>query len=376
MMRLLKFSSGLIGGLLLGLTTSALGSPDALLEKLGVLAEVIGRIENHYVDAPHPRQVIYGAANGALKALDAHSTFYSPQRYKELQETAEGEYAGVGLDLNLSVTPAKITAVHPDSPAAFAGILPNDRLLKINGTSTNSLSAAEARQALRGKAGTKVRLSVQRAQTESRWLFTLIRSPIRATPLHYQDLGDGLAYIKLSRFSRRVGHDLKTQLQDIPNLRGLILDLRDNAGGLFDEAVAVCDLFLSEGVIVSALGRHDHQLNQRSAQPASLPASLTLAILINGESASAAEIVAAALQDHRRATLFGQRSFGKGSVQTLFDLSDGSGIKLTVARYLSPNEQPIEGNGVTPDHAIASPDARDTLKASYDWLQRNVNKRP
>ena len=171
-----------------------------------------------------------------------------------------------------------------------------------------------------------------------------------------------------------MSHDLKTRLEDIPNLRGLILDLRDNAGGLFDEAVAVCDLFLNEGVIVSALGRHDNLINQRSAQPASLPATLTLALLINKESASAAEIVAAALQDHQRATLFGQRSFGKGSVQTLFDLSDGSGIKLTVARYLSPNEQAIEGNGVTPDPLIASTGQGDTLKASYDWLKRNVNK--
>ena len=374
-MRWLKFSSGLIGGLLLGISTSALGSPEKLLEKLGVLAEVIGRIENHYVDVPNPRQVIYGAATGALQALDSHSTFYSPQRYKALPESAEGEYAGVGLELDLSVTPARITTVHPDSPAAFAGILPQDRLLKINGASTRSLSPAEAHQALRGEAGTKVRLSIQRAETESRWLFTLIRSPIRTTPLHYQDLGDGLAYIKLSHFSRRVSHDLKTRLEDIPNLRGLILDLRDNAGGLFDEAVAVCDLFLNEGVIVSALGRHDNLINQRSAQPASLPATLTLALLINKESASAAEIVAAALQDHQRATLFGQRSFGKGSVQTLFDLSDGSGIKLTVARYLSPNEQAIEGNGVTPDHLIASTGQGDTLKAGYDWLKRNVNER-
>ena len=192
-MRWLKFSSGLIGGLLLGISTSALGSPEKLLEKLGVLAEVIGRIENHYVDVPHPRQVIYGAATGALQALDSHSTFYSPQRYKALQESAEGEYAGVGLELDLSVTPARITTVHPDSPAAFAGILPQDRLLKINGASTRSLSPAEAHQALRGEAGTKVRLSIQRAETESRWLFTLIRSPIRTDPLHYQDLGDGLA---------------------------------------------------------------------------------------------------------------------------------------------------------------------------------------
>lgn len=350
------------------------GSPlDGLYQKLDILAEVFGQIENHYVDAVPATDLVYGAARGALSVLDPHSTFFSPDEYKTLLDATEGEYAGIGIEMEMRQSLPEVMAVFDESPAAHAGLQRGDEIVTVDGKDVEGLDFDAVERLLRGPVGSKVVLQVLRQGREEPWTYTLVRGWVRVAPLVYRNLGDGIAYVAVKSFSRRVATDLETLLQQHAPQRGLVLDLRGNPGGLFDEAVAVCDLFLNEGPIVAVVGRGGVLMEQQTAHTHGTQPSYKIAVLIDRGSASAAEIVAGALHDRNRARLFGERSYGKGSVQSILDMSDGSGLKLTIARYLTPSGNQIDGHGIEPDQATAEPiadAAHDvTLNAAVAYLR-------
>jgi len=349
---------------------AAMDEPDTLYRKLQVLAEVFAHIENHYVDPVSAKQLVYGANRGAGATLDAHSMFFAPEEYESLLDVTEGEYAGVGMELDLDDQGTLvIIAVLDGSPAHRAGLQSGDRIEGIDGKATAGVGLDRLERILRGPVGTKVELQVWRGDAERAWAFTVIRAWIRVPPLEHLPLGGGLHYVRLKNFPRRVALDLDQMLSKLAP-KGLILDLRNNPGGLFDEAVEICDLFLSGGLIVSSSDRRGHKVEQREARDRAPQAGYPLAILIDRGSASAAEVVAGALRDRGKAKLFGERSYGKGSVQTILDLSDGSGLKLTIARYFTPSGRRIDGSGIDPDEKCEPATAGDdpAVSAAMVWL--------
>jgi carboxyl-terminal processing protease len=363
----------LVTGMLLGvgLSAGAAAPFDTLYRKLEVLAEVLGQIENKYVDAVSPTELVYGAAQGAVEQLDGHSAFFSPDEYRDLLDVTEGEYAGIGVEVATRDGVTEVVAVFDHSPAHRAGVRAGDEILAVDGASLEDAGIDLVRAYLRGPAGTRVVLSVRRANRDEPWTTTLVRSWIRIAPVEARSLELGVEYVRIKSFARRVAHDLETQLKRRPPTRGLVLDLRGNPGGLFDEAIAVCDLFLDGGMIVSVTGKGGRVIERHTAHANGTQADYPVAVLIDGGSASAAEIVAGALHDRGRARLFGERSYGKGSVQSILDMSDGSGLKLTVARYVTPSGARIEGLGVAPNEAVEEEEATDAvLAAAQEWLRQ------
>jgi carboxyl-terminal processing protease len=370
--RLVWMVIGLFFGV--ALSAAAQSNVETLYQKLEILAEVLGQIENHYVDPVEPRTLVYGAARGAASALDPHSAFFSADEYRELLSATEGEYAGLGIELGQKDGLPEVIAVFEDSPAARAGVRAGDAIVSVDNEPIEGVALDLVQQRLRGPVGSKVVLVVRHPERNEAWTFTLVRSWIRIAPIEARTLTPGLEYIHLKSFARRVAVDLEAQLSRHPPRQGLVLDLRGNPGGLFDEAVSICDLFLADGPIVSAAGRGGRILERHFAREPGTQPDYRLAILIDGGSASAAEIVAGALHDRGRARLFGGRSYGKGSVQSIIDLSDGSGLKLTIARYLTPSGVTIDGTGIEPDITV---DARSdvagqdpALEAARAWLQQ------
>jgi len=367
-------------GLLLGvaLTAAAGPHPETLAQKLDLLAEVLAAIENHYVDISDPTRLIEGAARGAVATLDPHSVFFPAAEYRELLSATEGEYAGIGIELGLQGERLEIMTVFDGSPAQHAGLQVGDELIAVNDNPVAEMAFGEVQERLRGPVDSKISLTVRHPHRSDVWNYTLVRSWIRVVPLVHRTLGDGIELIHVKSFARRVTVDLEAQLARTPPTRGLILDLRGNPGGLFDEAVAMCDLFLKDGPIVSATGRNGRLLEQQQAHTRGNEPSYPVAVLIDGGSASAAEIVAGALHDRGRARLFGQKSYGKGSVQSIIDLSDGSGLKLTVARYQTPSGRTIDGTGIEPDERIESEseaDAEHVVTRAAAWLKTAATKR-
>ncbi len=370
---LATFAAGLFTGLVIAPAALALASDDAeiVFKKLEVLAQVIANIENHYVDRVSATDLVYGAARGATSVLDEHSAFFSPAEYKSLLDATEGEYAGIGIELGWRDELPEVISVLEGSAAARAGLAAGDRIIAIDGRPVGDDNLEAVQNRLRGPVGTKVVLAVQRAGRAEPWTFTLVRAWVRLAPISHKRLDGGLLYARVRTFSRRVASELQALVDHEQQVRGLVLDLRDNPGGLFDEAVAMCDLFLEEGPIVQAVGRGGRVLERNEARPRGTEPRYPIAILIDRGSASASEIVAGALADRGRARLFGQRSYGKGSVQSILDLSDGSGFKVTVARYVTPSGRTIDGHGIEPDVTIdevVKDDTDPTLEAAVDWL--------
>ncbi len=373
--RILWLGSGIALGTVLGLTVSTLSlaiaagrdpRADTLYRKLEVLAEVLTAVENTYVDALTPSELVYGAARGAVNGLDPHSDFFDPNDYQQLVNATEGEYAGIGIELSERQGETDLVTVFDASPAKQAGLLVGDRLVAIDDEPVRDMSFEAVQRRLRGPVGSKVKLGVLRAGRKEPWTFTVVRGWIRVAPVASRSLGDGVEYVQVKTFSRRVAHDLDTLLKKQAPKKGLVLDLRGNPGGLFDEAVSMCDLFLTNGPIVSAIGRGGRVLDQQSAKEGGTQPNYPLAVLIDRGSASAAEVVAGALHDRGRARLFGERSYGKGSVQSIMPLSDGSGLKLTVARYSTPSGRVIDGQGIEPDEpADAKTDAPVTQAVAW-----------
>ena len=360
-------------GLILGGTLSAARAQaplDTIYRKLEILAQVLVHVENDYVEMPSPTELIYGAARGITSALDAHSAFFSPEEYRALLEGTEGEYAGIGIELDVKNDVPEVVAVFEGSPALEAGIKSGDKITQVDDQPTAQLQLDDVSRLLQGQAGSAVTLQLQDAEGGGARSVTLLRSWVRVNPVEHHALEHGLYYVRIKTFARRVSSDLEQVLHNHPP-RGLVLDLRGNPGGLFEEALAVCDLFLADGPIVTAVGRGGRIIGRQTAKQPGTQPNYKIAVLIDGGSASASEIVAGALHDRGRARLFGNKSYGKGSVQSIFDLVDGSGLKLTVARYITPSGAHIDGKGIMPDVVVLDPHAKAdvALAAALRWLE-------
>lgn len=331
-----------------------MAAEDDRYDQLQVFARVINIVDSFYVEEVDTKALISGAIKGMLESLDPHTNYLPREIFEELQSETSGHFGGVGIEI--TIKEGRLTIISPieDTPAWEAGIKPGDVILEINGEATKGLSLAEAGQRMRGKKGSSVKLKIGRPGESKPLDFSLKRGTIKVKSVKYADMGSGFAYTKLTSFVEDTAKDLRRALENHKKrnngqLSGLILDMRHNPGGLLEQAIEVSDLFLDKGTIVSTAGRDKNQQEIIFAKNQADFMGFPLIVLINESSASASEIVAGALKDNKRAVIMGNQSFGKGSVQSIIQLGDGSGLKLTVARYFTPSGVSIQAEGIVPD---------------------------
>jgi len=323
------------------------------LENLELFQKVLHFVENNYVDdkVKH-KDLVYGAIKGMLETLDPHSSFLPPDVFKDMKIDTSGKFGGLGIEIGMKDNILTVIAPIDDTPAWRAGLKPNDRIVKINSESTKGMTLVEAVAKMRGKKGTDVTLAIYRDGFEKFKDVTITRDIIKIQAVKSEELEPEFGYVRLASFNENAASDMKKaieKLQSKKKLRGLVLDLRTNPGGLLDQAVEVSSLFIDEGVVVSTIGRNPDQKEVKYARKGNAYKDFPVAVLVNSSSASAAEIVAGALQDHHRAIIMGQPTFGKGSVQTVVELGPELGLKLTIARYYTPSGRSIQEKGVHPD---------------------------
>ncbi|MDF3031954.1 MAG: peptidase [Moraxellaceae bacterium] len=326
------------------------------LDDLRIFVEVFERIRASYVDPVEDRKLFENAIRGMLSSLDPHSAYLDPKDYEELQNATSGEFEGIGLDVTMEEGVVKVVTPIDDTPAAKAGILAGDYIIKIDGKAVQGMSLADAITLMRGKPGTKLRLTILRKGEEPRDI-EVMRARIEVSSVKSRMLEPGMLAVRISQFQTHTGRDLRRELEKAKAdtkqpVRGLVLDLRNNPGGVLEGAIAVSDIFLDGGRIVSTRGRALEGEQQFNASPGELLPGLPVVVLVNGGSASASEIVAGALQDNQRALIVGTTTFGKGSVQTVLPLTAGKGIKLTTARYYTPSGRSIQAAGIKPDIVV------------------------
>jgi carboxyl-terminal processing protease len=350
-------------------------SSEEIYKDLDFFGQVFDRIRSEYVDPPDEQSLIRAAINGMLTSLDPHSSYMDPTEFDQTQQDTSGQFGGLGIDVPMEEGVIKVVSPIDDTPAQKAGILANDYIVELDGKSVQGISIDDAVAKMKGPVGTKIKLTVIREGQQKPLYFELTRDTIAQRVVKWSMEGD-VAVLRLARFTeqaypgiQKAIKDIYAQNKDVPP-KGIILDLRNNPGGLVDQAVYVSDAFLKEGAVVLTRGRTDSESTRYDAKPDDLDAKLAdvpLVVLINGGSASAAEIVAGALQDHKRATLIGTRSFGKGSVQSIIHMGDNGGIRLTTARYYTPNNRSIQAAGIQPDILITE-NVPDDLKGRDEIL--------
>ncbi|MEE4251782.1 MAG: S41 family peptidase [Alcanivoracaceae bacterium] len=322
------------------------------ITELRVFAEVMERIRAAYIEDIDDRTLLESAIRGMLYELDPHSSYLTPSEFDDLQVTTTGEFGGLGIEVTMENGFVKVVTPLDDTPASRAGLRSGDLILKIDDTFVKGMGLEEAINLLRGEVGSKVELSILSEGTEKPHSVSLIRDRIRIQSVRSQEIEPGFGYLRITQFQSHSGRDaekaLRKMMQD-STLKGVVLDLRNNPGGVLSAAVQISDLFLDEGLIVYTQGRDESSRINYAATKGDLIDGLPLVVLVNGGSASASEIVAGALQDHGRAIVMGQRSFGKGSVQTILPLHGDRALKLTTARYYTPNGRSIQAEGIAPD---------------------------
>jgi carboxyl-terminal processing protease len=324
-------------------------------KNIEVFTDVLRKIEKNYVEDTHANELIYGAIKGMVETLDPHSSFITPEDYKELMIETKGSFPGVGIVITMKDKALTVVSPIEGTPAYKAGIKAGDVIIMIEDTATKDLTIRDAVKLIRGPKGTKVKLTVQRKGLEKPIDFVITRDEIPIKSVRSFYLPFDLGYIRISNFQSNTGRDLVTALTEMESkkeLQGLVLDLRNNPGGLLSQAVKVTDEFLDAGLIVSIKSR-DNKEQKSVAHKNKESRTYPMVVLVNEGSASASEIVAGALQDNRRALILGSTTFGKGSVQTLFPLTDGSGLRLTTALYYTPNGRSIQASGIEPDIEVA-----------------------
>ena len=321
-------------------------------EQLKIFGSVLDLVQRNYVEEIPPKKLIYGAVQGMLKSLDPHSSFMKPEDYKELQIETKGIFTGIGIEISLKDGILTVVSPIEGTPAYKAGLKANDKILKIEGKTTKNMTLIESVKLLRGAKGTNVTISIYREGWRRLKDVTLTRDVIPIKSVRSRMLEEGYGYIRISNFQNKTTFELKKALKELEKgkgLKGLVLDVRNNPGGLLDQAVKVADVFLKKGLIVYTDGRIEEQKMRFEAHPDKHSHDYPIAVLVNEGSASASEIVAGALQDHKRAIIVGVQTFGKGSVQTIIPLEDGSAVRLTTARYYTPNGRSIQAKGIEPD---------------------------
>ena len=328
------------------------------LDELRTFAEVMDRIKSAYVEPVDDKTLLENAIKGMLSNLDPHSAYLEPEAFAELQESTSGEFGGLGIEVGMDENFLKVVTPIDDTPASRAGIQPGDLIIKIDGQPTKGLSLMEAVEKMRGKAGSKIKLTLVREGGKPLDV-ELTRAVIKVKSVRSQLLENGYGYLRITQFQINTGEEVGKALAKLKKdnggkkLQGLVMDLRNNPGGVLQSAVEVADHFLTKGLIVYTKGRIANSELRFSADPADASEGVPLVVLINGGSASASEIVAGALQDHKRAVLMGTDSFGKGSVQTVLPLNNDRALKLTTALYFTPNGRSIQAQGIVPDIEVA-----------------------
>ncbi len=345
-------------------------------QDLQIFTKVLNFVQQYYVEEVDTKKLVYGAIKGMLQELDPHTNFLPPDLYKEFESETSGEFGGLGIEITVQNDVLTVIAPIEDTPAWEAGIQAGDRIVEVNGESTKGLSLAEAAQKMRGKRGSKVRLGIFRDGFDKPKEFVVQRGVVKVRSVKYTDLNDGFGYIRLTSFIENSGAEMekavKAHLKNSKvGVKGLIIDLRRNPGGLLDQAIRISNLFLNKGIIVSTIGRNQREKEVVMAKKEGGFVNFPLIILINEYSASASEILAGALQDNKRALIMGQTSFGKGSVQSVVKLGDGSALKLTVARYYTPSGRSIQAEGIKPDVFIDDVDAENYKKSI---IKRDVRR--
>ena len=355
-------------------TLNAFPEDEAVYKGLSNFTKVLDLIERNYVDKVDSEELTTNAIEGMLKTLDPYSAYLSPERYRELEIGTSGEFGGVGMEVAVENGALKVVSPIEGSPADLAGIKPGDLITEIDGKPTQGMVVFEAVKLLRGPKGSKVTITLTREGEGSRDV-TLTRDVIHIKSVKYKLLDNEIGYIKISQFQENVSDELedalsKLELENGGSLRGLVLDLRNNPGGLLDEAIKVADQFIDKGLIVSVRGRTSNQSTEYYATKGDSKRDISLVVLVNKGSASASEVVAEALQDSKRATIVGSKTFGKGSVQTIIQLDDGSGLKLTTAKFYAPSGRSINDVGVTPDIIVEDNDMPDLqMKRAVEILK-------
>lgn len=322
--------------------------------KLSLFTKVLHLLETSYVEEVDVTKLIYGGIKGMLQELDPHSNFLDPEENKEMRTSTKGQFGGLGIQITKKDSYITIITPIQDTPAWKAGIKPLDKIVKIDDVSAIDMNLQDAVNKMRGKSGTKVKITILRDGLDKPLEYVLKREKVKVNSVQSDLLEDKFAYIKISTFNERTGIDVKEAIKkendkSKNNLKGLILDLRYNPGGLLDQAVDVSNLFLDKGIIVSVEGRDKAKKQIEYAKPTNTAFNKPMIVLVNEASASASEIVAGALKDNNRAIIVGRKTFGKGSVQTLIDLGDDSAVKFTIARYFTPSGTSIQATGITPD---------------------------
>ena len=380
---------GLVIGLSLGLMRDvAAGRPDPQGKDQGkdlpwadarMLAEVLERVKREYVNPVDDHQLLQAAIHGMVSSLDPYSTLLEGEEYDELKINSSGEYSGVGIEVSMEDEQVVVVAPFEGSPAALAGIRSGDIIVSIDGIPVNTVTLEDTIARMRGAEGSLVKIGIAREGIEEPLLFTLKRSRVELHSVRSEMLEPGFGYVRVAQFSETTGDEMEAALKSLRKrngapLRGLVLDMRNNPGGVLEAAVAVADDFLDSGVIVTAKGRTPESKFEMDATPGDALGGAPIVILVNGGSASAAEIVAGALKDNHRAKLVGRTTFGKGSVQTVMPLSDDRAIKLTTSLYYTPSGASINHTGIAPDVELErdpkpapAPAPEDAPLAQRDW---------
>jgi carboxyl-terminal processing protease len=340
-----------------------------IYRQLDLFGDVVERVRADYVEKPDDGKLIDNAINGMLAGLDPHSTFMNAKSFRDMQVQTKGEFGGLGIEVTMEEGVVKVVSPIENTPAEKAGVLPNDYITHLDNESIQGFTLEEAVERMRGPVDAPIVLTVVRKGVPEPLDIRIVRDVVKINPVRYS-VEDDVAYIRIKQFSEQTGDELKKAIEDLkkkigPKLKGYVVDLRNNPGGLLDQAISVSDAFLEQGAIVLTRGRSVSETKRENARPGDLTDGKDLVVLINGGSASASEIVAGAIQDQKRGVVIGTRSFGKGSVQTIIPLgSDSGAIRLTTARYYTPSGRSIQAKGIDPDHVVEQELPEDMKRAS------------
>jgi carboxyl-terminal processing protease len=360
----LLFAGALMGASAMSLVYGAPGSANAAgsetYRQLAIFGDIFERVRSQYVTPPDEKALVEHAIEGMLTSLDPHSSYLDPEAAKDMRVQTKGEFGGLGIEVTMENELVKVITPIDDTPAARAGVRAGDFISEIDGEDVRGLTLNDAVEKMRGLVNTPIELTILRQGADKPIKLTIVRDIIKVKAVKYRVEND-VGYMKITSFTEKTQDDLEAAISDIkskvPNdkLKGYVLDLRLNPGGLLDQAVSVSDDFLDRGEIVSTRGRDPKDISRFDSRPGDLIDGKPLIVLVNGGSASASEIVAGALQDHRRATVVGTQSFGKGSVQTIIPLAENGALRLTTALYYTPSGKSIQGKGITPDIKVEQP---------------------
>src|ERR1700734_3545901 len=352
--------------------SSARAAASDTYRELNLFGDVFERVRADYVEKPDDSKLVESAINGMLAGLDPHSSYMDPKSFRDMQVQTRGEFGGLGIEVTMEDGLVKVVAPIDDTPAAKAGVMANDIITKLDDEQVQGLTLNQAVEKMRGPVNTKIKLTIMRKGQDKPVDVTIMRDVIRVKSVRSHNEGDDVGYIRITQFNEQTTEGLKKAISDLTSqlgsdkIKGFVVDLRNNPGGLLDQAISVSDAFLDKGEIVSTRGRNAEETQRFNARAGDLTKGKPVIILINGGSGSASEIVAGALQDHKRATLVGTRSFGKGSVQTIIPMgADKGALRLTTARYFTPSGRSIQAKGIEPDIKVLQEVPAD-LKARAD----------